>query len=462
MGRLFGTDGVRGVAGTELTRELAHGLGRAAVVVLGRHGAGNARLVVGRDTRESGEWLEDALTEGIREAGGDVLLAGVEPTPAVAFMTVDLGASSGVVISASHNPAEDNGIKFFARDGMKLPDRLEDEIEAELARAADPSIEPGEILPVGDARERYLRHLEGAAEARLDGMTVVVDCANGAASQMAPEVLRRLGAEVHAINAAPDGRNINDACGALHPEVVAAEVVRRHADAGVCHDGDADRALFADAAGAVIDGDQVLAASAIAMRERGALAGDVVVATVMSNLGLAIAMRDAGIELVRTAVGDRYVLEEMERRGATLGGEQSGHVIFRQHATTGDGLLTAVRFLSLAAARGLSLAELAGAMRRRPQVMVNIRVADRDGITEAPAVEEAVAAAEVALGGGGRVLVRPSGTEPLIRVMVEAETEATARQHADAIADTIRSFGSIPSRGSAATLEPPCAASSAT
>ena len=226
MGRLFGTDGVRGVAGTELTRELAHGLGRAAVVVLGRHGAGNARLVVGRDTRESGEWLEDALTEGIREAGGDVLLAGVEPTPAVAFMTVDLGASSGVVISASHNPAEDNGIKFFARDGMKLPDRLEDEIEAELARPADPSIEPGEILPVGDARERYLRHLEGAAEARLDGMTVVVDCANGAASQMAPEVLRRLGAEVHAINAAPDGRNINDGCGALHPEVVAAEVVR--------------------------------------------------------------------------------------------------------------------------------------------------------------------------------------------------------------------------------------------
>ena len=441
MGRLFGTDGVRGVAGTELTRELAHGLGRAAVVVLGRHGAGNARLVVGRDTRESGEWLEDALTEGIREAGGDVLLAGVEPTPAVAFMTVDLGASSGVVISASHNPAEDNGIKFFARDGMKLPDRLEDEIEAELARPADPSIEPGEILPVGDARERYLRHLEGAAEARLDGMTVVVDCANGAASQMAPEVLRRLGAEVHAINAAPDGRNINDACGALHPDVVAAEVVRRHADAGVCHDGDADRALFADAAGAVIDGDQVLAASAIAMQERGALAGGVVVATVMSNLGLAIAMRDAGIELVRTAVGDRYVLEEMERRGATLGGEQSGHVIFRQHATTGDGLLTAVRFLSLAAARGLSLAELAGAMRRRPQVMVNIRVADRDGITEARAVEEAVAAAEVALGGGGRVLVRPSGTEPLIRVMVEAETEATARQHADAIADAIRSFG---------------------
>src|SRR4249919_343315 len=439
MGRLFGTDGVRGVAGTELTRDLAHGLGRAAVVVLGRHGAGNARLVVGRDTRESGEWLEDALTEGIREAGGDVLLAGVEPTPAVAFMTVDLGASSGVVISASHNPAEDNGIKFFARDGMKLPDRLEDEIEAELARPVDPSIEPGEILPVGDARERYLRHLEGAAEARLDGMTVVVDCANGAASQMAPEVLRRLGAEVHAINAAPDGRNINDGCGALHPEVVAAEVRRLGADAGVCHDGDADRALFADAAGAVIDGDQVLAASAIAMRDRGALEGDVVVATVMSNLGLAIAMRDAGIELVRTAVGDRYVLEEMERRGATLGGEQSGHVIFRRQATTGDGLLTAVRFLSLAAAKGVPVAELASAMRRHPQVIVNVPVTDREGLASADAVGQAVAAAETALGDDGRVLVRSSGTEPLIRVMVEAGTEERARTHADAIADAVRS-----------------------
>ncbi|HTG46291.1 MAG TPA: phosphoglucosamine mutase [Actinomycetota bacterium] len=441
MGRLFGTDGVRGVAGTELTRELAEGLGRAAVVVLGRHGAGRAKLVVGRDTRESGAWLEDALTEGIRGAGGDVLLAGVEPTPAIAFMTVDLGASSGVVISASHNPAEDNGIKFFARDGMKLPDALEDEIEAELARSAAHEGPPGEVLPVGDARERYLRHLEGAADARLEGMRVVVDCANGAASEIAPEILRRLGADVTAINADPDGRNINDGCGALHPEVVAAEVQRRGADAGVCHDGDADRALFADAAGSVIDGDQVLAASAIAMRERGELPGDVVVGTVMSNLGLAIAMREAGIELVRTAVGDRYVLEEMERRGAALGGEQSGHVIFRRDATTGDGLLTAVRFLSLAAARDVPVAELAGAMRRRPQVLVNVRVARRDGILESAAVTDAVAAAEVTLDGGGRVLVRPSGTEPLIRVMVEAETEADAKRHAEAIAEAIRSFG---------------------
>ena len=438
MARLFGTDGVRGVAGTELTPELARGLGRAAVLVLGRHGAGHPRLVVGRDTRESGEWLEDALTEGVREAGGDVLLAGVEPTPAIAFMTVDLGASSGVVISASHNPAEDNGIKFFARDGMKLPDRLEDEIEAELDRPSVPADRRGKILPIGDGRERYLRHLESAADARLDGMTVVIDCANGDASDVAPTILERLGARVHAINASPDGRNINLGAGALHPEVVAAEVVRRGADAGVSHDGDADRALFVDADGAVIDGDQVLAASAIAMKERGTLAGDVVVATVMSNLGLSIALREAGIELVRTAVGDRYVLEEMERRGAMLGGEQSGHVIFREHATTGDGLLTAVRFLSLAAARGEPVHELAAAMRRLPQVIVNIRVADRDGLAHAGAIAEAVAAAEGSLGDDGRVLVRSSGTEPLIRVMVEAGTEERARAHADAIADAVR------------------------
>ena len=439
MARLFGTDGVRGVAGTELTPELARGLGRAAVVVLGRHGAGHPKLVVGRDTRESGEWLEDALTEGIREAGGDVVLAGVEPTPAVAFMTVDLGASSGVVISASHNPAEDNGIKFFARDGMKLPDRLEDEIEAELARPTAPASRRGTILPVGDGRERYARHLESAADARLDGMSVVIDCANGAASEVAPTILERLGARVHAINATPDGRNINQGAGALHPEVVAAEVVRRGADAGVSHDGDADRALFADAGGAVIDGDQVLAASAIAMKERGTLAGNVVVATVMSNLGLSIALRNAGIELVRTAVGDRYVLEEMERRGATLGGEQSGHVIFREHATTGDGLLTAVRFLSLAAAKGKPVHELAAAMQRLPQVIVNVRVADRDGLADASGVAEAVAAAEASLGDDGRVLVRSSGTEPLIRVMVEAGTEERARAHAGAIADAVRS-----------------------
>ena len=438
MGRLFGTDGVRGVAGTDLTRDLAYRLGRTAVAVLGRHGATQPpTFVVGRDTRESGAWLEEALTEGILDAGGDVLLAGIEPTPAIAFMTVDQEASSGVVISASHNPPADNGIKFFSREGMKLPDHLEDEIEADLARDDPPATARGRVSGIPDGRERYLLHLQAAADARLDGMTIVVDCANGAASAVAPEVLRRLGAEVVAINATPDGHNINVGCGALHPDVVAAEVLRLGADAGVTHDGDADRALFADAEGVVIDGDQVLAASALAMHERGTLKGDVVVGTVMSNLGLVNRMRDAGIELVQAQVGDRYVLEEMERRGAMLGGEQSGHVIFREHATTGDGLLTAVRFLSLAAANGVSVGELARAMRRYPQVLINVPV-DRDASVDAAPVERAIALAETALGERGRVLVRPSGTEPLIRVMVESETEADSQRHAEAVADAVR------------------------
>jgi phosphoglucosamine mutase len=440
MGRLFGTDGVRGVAGVDLTRDLAYRLGRAAVVVLGRHGDGRPTFVLGRDPRESGTWLEEAVSEGIRAAGGDVILAGVEPTPAVAFLTTDTGASSGVVISASHNPPEYNGIKFFDRTGMKLDDALEDEVEALVRAGAWPAATHGQgrTRDIGEARERYLAHLLGAASAPLDGMRVVVDCANGAASDLAPELLRRLGADVTAIHATPDGRNINDGCGALHPEVVAAEVVRRGADVGVTHDGDADRALFADPRGNVIDGDQVLAASAVAMRESGELVGDIVVATVMSNVGFLRAMRDHGIEVIQARVGDRYVLEEMEARGATLGGEQSGHVIFRRHATTGDGLLTAVRFLSLAAARGVSVQDLAAVMVRYPQVMVNVTVADRAALVDAAAVDAAVASAEAALGDRGRVLVRPSGTEPLIRVMVEAETEEQARHHADAIAAVVR------------------------
>jgi phosphoglucosamine mutase len=442
MGRLFGTDGVRGRAGVELTRELAHGLGRAAVVVLGRHGADRPTFVVGRDPRESGEWLEDALTEGIRQAGGDVLLAGIEPTPAIAFMTVDFGASSGVVISASHNPAPDNGIKFFSREGMKLPDALEDEIEEVLAAGAgdggSTAAGQGRIRPARDARERYLRHVEAAAETRLDGMRVVVDCANGAASEVAPELFRRLGAEVHAIHASPDGLNINDGCGALHPEVAAAEVVRLGFDAGVSHDGDADRALFADADGHVIDGDQVLAASAVAMHEAGTLADDTVVGTVMSNLGFFHAMAEHGIDVVTAKVGDRYVLEEIERRGLSLGGEQSGHVIFRRDATTGDGLLTAVRFLSMAAAAGVGIGRLAAVMRRYPQVMINVPVPSRDALVDAQIVEEAIGKAEAELGQSGRVLVRQSGTEPVIRVMVEAQTPEDARANAERIADAVR------------------------
>ncbi len=437
MGRLFGTDGVRGVAGIDLTAELARGLGRAAVVVLGRYGRARPMFVVGRDTRESGEWLEDALVEGIREAGGDAVMAGVLPTPAVAFLATVMDASSGVVISASHNPASDNGIKFFAGDGLKLSDDLEDEIEAQLD--APPLHRPGErgrTMPLGDGRERYLHHLVEAADAPLTGMTVVVDCANGSASGTSPEVLRRLGATVHVIFASPDGRNINEACGALHPEVVAAEVVRVGADAGVAHDGDADRALFADAAGDVIDGDQVLAACAVAMRDQGRLPHHTVVTTVMANLGFHRAMAAAGIQVVTTQVGDRYVAEEMRRTGATLGGEQSGHVIFAEQATTGDGLLTAVRFLSLAARGGVGLRELAGAMRRFPQVIVNVPVTRKD-LEAAAGVRGAVTDAERALGETGRVVVRASGTEPLVRVMVEAEDEAMARRQANAIARVV-------------------------
>ena len=437
MGRLFGTDGVRGVAGTELTAELAAGLGRAAVTVLGRHGGREPVVVVGRDPRASGVWLEEALTGGIRAAGGDVILAGVEPTPAIAYMTVDLGASAGVVISASHNPAEDNGIKFFSREGRKLPDAIEDEIEAALADPAADAAAPGGARPAGDAVDRYVGHLVGASLAPLEGMRVVVDCANGSASAVAPALLSRLGADVTALNAEPDGVNINEGCGALHPEVVAEAVVRLGADAGVSHDGDADRALFASADGAVIDGDQVLAASAISLHDAGELTGDLVIATVMSNIGFERAMREHDITLVRTRVGDRYVAEEMDRRGAVLGGEQSGHVIFRRYATTGDGLLTAVRFLSLAAARGVGVGELAASMRRYPQVMVNVRVDDRDAVAGSATVAAAVRDAEVALGGGGRVLLRPSGTEPLVRVMVEAETKDEADRHARAIAEVV-------------------------
>ncbi len=438
MGRLFGTDGVRGVAGTELTADLARGLGRAGVVVLGRHGSGRPTLVVGRDTRESGEWLEDALVEGIRDAGGDAVMAGVQPTPAVAFLTVALGAASGVVISASHNPAADNGIKFFAADGLKLSDELEDEIEAVLDEPAREAAERGHTLASGEGEERYLQHLVEAAQAPLAGMTVVVDCANGSASGVAPEVLRRLGATVHAIFDAPDGRNINDGCGALHPEVVAAEVIRLGADAGVAHDGDADRALFSDADGVVIDGDQVLAASALGLREQGLLANDTVVTTVMANLGFHRAMADAGIHVLTTRVGDRYVAEEMWRTGAVLGGEQSGHIIFAEHATTGDGILTAVRFLSLAARRGVPVSELGAAMRRYPQAMVNVPVRDREELDASAAVREAIAAAQRELGERGRVVVRASGTEPLVRVMVEAEDEDTARMHAEALAQVVR------------------------
>ena len=444
MARLFGTDGVRGIANQDLSGELAFRLGRAAVEALAGSGEGprDARIAVGRDTRASGEFLEAALVAGICSAGGDALLLGICTTPAVAFLTMELGARAGTVISASHNPAEYNGIKFFESSGYKLGDDAEDRIEALLSD--DAGVRPtgrgvGRVLPVEDeANQRYLRHLESVSGASLEGMRVVVDCANGAASNVAPEFLRRLGADVVAINDRPDGWNINAGCGATSPQVVARAVLENGADAGVAHDGDADRALFADADGNVVDGDQVLAACALDLKEHGALPGDTVVSTVMANLGFRLAMRQAGIEVLETKVGDRYVLEEMLRAGASLGGEQSGHIIFLSHATTGDGLLTAVRFLGLANRAGRSVREVASCMRRFPQVLENVQVRDRADLEGATAVWEAVAGAEKALGERGRVLVRASGTEPLVRVMVEAATEAGARRHAREIAREVR------------------------
>jgi phosphoglucosamine mutase len=439
MGRLFGTDGVRGRANADLTPELALAVAVAAAQVLAERDRSHAPLaVVGRDPRASGEMLEAAVVAGLTSAGANVARVGVLPTPAVAFLTGALGADLGVTLSASHNPMPDNGIKLFATGGHKLPDEIEDEIEAEIHAGSTDGGPPGRVVPVPDGRGTYGAHVLAAAETTLEGMRIVVDCANGAASELAPRVLRELGTEVEAIFCDPDGTNINVGCGALHPEVVAEAVRASGADAGVSLDGDADRALFSDAQGSVIDGDQVMAACAIAMRDAGELRGNLVVTTVMANLGFMVAMEEAGIEVVRTSVGDRYVLEEMLARSAVLGGEQSGHVIFADRETTGDGLLTAVRFLSLARSRGKSVAGFAAAMHRFPQVLRSVPVARKHELPNAAVVWEAVRTAEEELGTSGRVLVRASGTEAIVRVMVEADDHPVAERHADALAELVR------------------------
>ncbi|HEV3474260.1 MAG TPA: phosphoglucosamine mutase [Actinomycetota bacterium] len=440
MPALFGTDGVRGVANRDLTPELAFALGRAAATVISRGASGRPGLVVGRDTRSSGDMLAAAVAAGAASGGVDVADVGVLPTPGVAFLTVELGLAGGAVVSASHNPPEYNGIKFFSGDGMKLPDAVEDEMDR-LVRGGD-GLRPdgrgvGRIRPATEPVDRYVDHLTASTETRLDGMKVVADCAHGAAHVIAPRALRSLGADIEVIGAAPDGMNINVDVGATHPEAMADTVRTTGADAGVAFDGDADRALFADETGELIDGDQVIAACALAMKEDGLLPKDTVVVTVMANLGFKVAMEGAGITVLETAVGDRFVLEEMIRGGAGLGGEQSGHVIFLDRATTGDGILTAIRFLSLAARKGVPLSELAAAMHRYPQVLENVPASDPVAAADAPAVKGAVEAAERALGERGRVLVRASGTEPLVRVMVEAETEDEAQRHARALVEVV-------------------------
>lgn len=435
MGQLFGTDGIRGIANTELSPELALGLGRAVVRTLREEGVTRPRLVVGRDPRASGEMLEAALVAGVCSAGGDALPLGVVPTPGVAFLTPRLGADSGAMLSASHNPVADNGIKFFGRDGYKLTDAEEQRVE-ELLQRTDESRPTGSSigrrLPADAATRPYLDHLVAVASADLAGIRVVVDCANGAASGVAPLVLRELGCHVTAIHAAPNGANINEACGSTYPQVIAAAVVEHGADVGLAHDGDADRLIAADHRGRIVDGDVLLAILARRLRERKDL--DAVVTTVMTNLGFVHAMRELGIEVVQTKVGDRYVLEAMRTHGHPLGGEQSGHLIFADYATTGDGVLTAVRLLSVMAETGSSLAELATVMRRLPQVLVNVGGVDRERLSGARGLWGAVEKEEAALAGRGRVLVRASGTEPVVRVMVEADTEARAGEVADRLA----------------------------
>jgi phosphoglucosamine mutase len=436
--RLFGTDGVRGVANQELTAELALELAVAAAHVLGEAGAfeGHRPLaVVGRDPRASGEFLEAAVVAGLASAGVDVLRLGVLPTPAVAYLTADLKADLGVMLSASHNPMPDNGIKFFARGGHKLADELEDAIEARLLEEWQRPIGAGvgRVRDYPEATDRYVDYVVSTVPNRLDGLKVVVDCANGAASFAAPEALRRAGATVIAVGCEPDGLNINEGCGSTHLDLLSAAVVANGADVGVAHDGDADRCLAVAADGSVIDGDQILAILSIAMHEAGRLAQGTVVATVMSNLGFRLGMEAAGIKVVETAVGDRYVLEAMRADGYTVGGEQSGHVILLDYATTGDGILTALQLLARITKTKQSVIELAAVMHRLPQVLINVTDVDRTRAETDVELLAAIERASIDLGPSGRILLRPSGTEPVVRVMVEAAT----RDKADAVADEL-------------------------
>lgn len=442
MGRLFGTDGVRGLANESLSPELAMRVAGAAAQVLSR-GKKRAVAVVGRDPRASGEMLEAAVTAGLTSAGVDVLSVGVLPTPAVAYLTGLYDACFGVMISASHNPMPDNGIKIFAAGGHKLDDAVEQRIEALITEGV--TVRPtgagiGRVrgdYTVEGTHERYVEHLLESTGQDLSGLTVVVDCAHGAAAEVAPQVYREAGATVIAINAEPTGLNINDGCGSTHLDAVQRAVREHGADLGIALDGDADRCLAVDAAGEIVDGDAIMAVLALAMRESGELVGDTLVATVMSNLGLHIALRAAGISVITAAVGDRYVLEELRRGGYSLGGEQSGHVVFPRYGTTGDGVLTGLRLMARMAQTRRTLADLASIMTTVPQVLVNVPVSDKAAVAAAPEVREAVAEAERILGETGRVLLRPSGTEQLVRVMVEATDPEQAHQLADDLAKRV-------------------------
>lgn len=448
MARLFGTDGVRGLANGSLTVELSLRLAQAAAFVLGKGRYADGRrasgrrpvAVVGRDPRISGEFITSAISAGLASSGVDVLDAGVIPTPALAFLVADSAADFGVVVSASHNPAPDNGIKFFAVGGRKLPDEVEDRIEAALNEPpiAPTGAEVGRIRRFADAEDRYVVHLLSALGHRLDGLHIVLDCAHGAAAGVSPHVFSTAGAKVTVIGASPDGNNINDGVGSTHLDELRRTVVEVGADLGIAHDGDADRCLAVDHKGEVVDGDQIMAILALALKQRGQLKDDTLVATVMSNLGLRLAMAEHGITVVETKVGDRYVLEELAARDLSLGGEQSGHVILAEHATTGDGILTGLLLAGEVSRSGRSLADLAAVMTVYPQVMINVRDVDHHALADNAVIAAAVEEASARLGDSGRVLLRPSGTEPLVRVMVEATEQSTADEVAGELAEVVR------------------------
>ncbi len=446
---MFGTDGIRGKANLEpMNSETALRVGRACAYLF-RNSRRRHRILIGKDTRLSGYMLESALTSGICSMGVDVILVGPLPTPGIAFMTRSLRADAGVVISASHNPFEDNGIKFFSRDGFKLPDSTEAEIEDLALTGRIDHIRPtaraiGKAFRVDDAVGRYVEFVKNTfpGNLTLEGMKVVVDCANGASYKASPLILQELGAEVVAIHCQPDGRNINRRCGSTYPELVGRAVTRYKADVGLTHDGDGDRVLLADERGGLVDGDQVLALCALDRVGDRRLAGKGVVGTVMSNLGLEVTLREAGIPLLRTNVGDRYVVEKMLQEGCLLGGEQSGHIVFLDHQTTGDGIVTALQVLAVMKKTGQKLSSLAARMKRYPQILQNVPVRSRIPLEEVPEVGKAIAAAEKKLGDGGRVLVRYSGTEPKVRVMVEGRTRRQVAALAAGIARAVsRSLG---------------------
>lgn len=445
MRKLFGTDGVRGVANLDpMTSEMAMQLGRAAAHIFMRR-AGRHQIVIGKDTRISGYMLESALMAGICSMGVDVLLVGPMPTPAIAFLTRSLRADAGVVISASHNPYQDNGIKFFSKDGFKLPDEVEARIEELIVSDEISHLRPtadliGKAYRIDDAAGRYIEFAKRSLPKDLDfqGIKLVVDCANGAAYNVAPMVLRELGATVEVIGNKPDGMNINAKCGAVHPELLQEQVLRHKADLGIALDGDADRAVFVCEQGTVIDGDHVMAALGLDLHQNGLLAKQTLVGTVMSNFGLELSMSKAGIKLIRTPVGDRYLLERMLAEGYSFGGEQSGHFIFLDHNTTGDGLISALQILSLVKRTKKPLSELAKAMTAVPQVLVNVQVTKKPRLESIPDIDCAIQASERRLNGCGRVLIRYSGTEPLLRIMVEGEQSTMVKEVAEDLARVVR------------------------